>query len=171
MKRERDDQLLSRLMGFGVLGTIVGGGGAVFFLIGSIIFGGGAVVAAGFCALILILSLLTLGGAVGYGMWLNKEMETSGEVAVIPDCRVIARFAVNDIGETVFSDFDPEESKLYVKLQPPDGRTREYRTAMPTWEAALEGAKGTAHVQGDWLGQFEVQRPSPPSADADPYRR
>lgn len=149
---------------------IIGGGiGFVAMLLGSAIIGIGGLAAAGLFGVCLLVGIFMVGGTVFSGLMENKKLGTATTVTTIQDCTVQARFAINELGEMLFSDFDPEFVKLYVRLKPPTGRVLELKTAMPTWESAPEGVKGTATVQGDWLGKFEMVRPTP-AANQDPYR-
>lgn len=165
----QDDKRISNFLAIGIVMALIGGGGMLFMMVGTLVFGAAAAAASGILGLIMVIGIGFVCYALFSGLSENKKLGSATTVNVIPDCTIIARFAVNQIGEMVFSDFDPEFAKLYVKIQPPNGRPVELKTSMPTWESALEGARGTASVQGDWLGKFEVQRPKP-AEDANPYR-
>lgn len=151
---EQDDNRLSNfvMLGFGAI--VVGTG---MFLVGIIT----SAVLAGVGAGLFVLGVLSAGGATIYGLNQTKKAETTDEVVAIPDVYVVARFAINEIGETIFSDFDPEESQMFVRIKLSSGRSNEYRTAYPVWASAPEGAKGIAYVQGDWLARFELTARSP----------
>lgn len=150
-----DDKKLSNVIMVGLGLTLVGGVGAGFMFLGSMAFGLGAYIVAGFFAVMFMVGLGMLVWGITSGLKTAKKLGSTTTVEEVSGVRVVARFAVNEIGETVFSDFIPEESKLYVRLGLPSGRSVELKTSMNVWESAGEGLQGTAWIQGDWLGRFE----------------
>lgn len=101
-------------------------------------------------------------GLLGYGLFkgLYTERSASKEVAAVqmPESKIVARFAVNSIGETLFSDldidFEDPKTQLLIRVAPPEGDQIELRTNEQVWSQCGEGMTGTAVVQGDWLGSF-----------------
>ncbi|HMS54349.1 MAG TPA: hypothetical protein PKA27_03020 [Fimbriimonadaceae bacterium] len=150
-----DDKKLSNVIMVGLGLTLIGGVGAGFMFLGSIAFGLGAYIVAGFFGLMFMVGLGMLVWGISSGLNTTKKLGSATVVEELQGVKVVARFAVNEIGETVFSDFIPEESRLYVRLNLPTGRSVELKTSMNVWEAAGEGLEGTAWIQGDWLGRFE----------------
>jgi hypothetical protein len=110
------------------------------------------------------LGALVFVGSIAYGFATIRKTR-KGPVLNCPDVVVVARFAVNEAGEMVFQDFDPDDpdTKLYVHLRMPDGRNQEYRCPWQVFECCGEGMRGTAVIQGDWLGGFAPYLAQPPS--------
>jgi len=77
------------------------------------------------------------------------------------DSKIIARYAVNGHGETLFDEYymDVEDPKLkfYVRIQLPNGNSAEYHCNQIVWRHCGEAMTGTALIQGDWIGQFTPQ--------------
>ena len=145
----RDERTLSTLVLIGFVFMVVGIGCALLGFIA-----GGPLLYIG--TPMFFLGVLMAGGSTVYGLLENKKLSTTTDMSVFPDVYVVARFAVNEIGEMVFSDFFPEECKLYVRIQFRNGRSQELRTQMEVWERVPEGVRGTAHLQGDWLARFDI---------------
>lgn len=150
-----DDRRLSNILFAGFVLLLLGGVGSGFMFLATLSFGAGAYIAAGIFGILFLggLGLLIYGLATGLGF--NRRMGRVTDIRPISGATVVARFAENEIGDTVFSDFDPEGAKLYVRLAVPGGRSLELRTSAEVWHSAGEGMLGTAYVQGDWLGRFE----------------
>ena len=112
--------------------------------------------------ILMVLGLLLVGCSIVYG-FATMHRERKGPPVNHPDVLVVARFAVNEAGETVFQDFDPddEDTKLYVQLKFPGGRNQEFRCPMAVFECCCEGFRGSAVAQGDWLGSFTAFRVQP----------
>jgi len=108
------------------------------------------------------LGFLVIGATVVYG-FVSMKKDRSAPPASYPDVLIVARFAINEANEMIFQDFDPEDpdSKLYVHLKFPGGRNQEFRCPLPVFERCGEGMRGSAVVQGDWLGNFTAFQVQP----------
>lgn len=136
--------------------VIVGGGMAFAFT------GGGSVLSLKGFQTPLILALV--GGFIGavglamfaavvlWGLFFSRRETGDKKLWKFPDSRIIARFAVNSIGETVFSedhiDFDDPKTKLYLKLTDTNQEVVEMTALPEAWTQAGEGMRGVAIVQG-----------------------
>ena len=109
-----------------------------------------------------LLGLAVTGFAIVRGLRMEKGGSKSKEVVQIADCTIIARFATNVVDEVFFNEddilFDEPSTKLYVRVQPPQGRQLELKTNEAVWRTCTEGVRGYAVVQGDWLGSFTMVR-------------
>jgi len=85
----------------------------------------------------------------------------------VPDVTIASRFAVNKVGEMIFSEFefDAPGGDLYVQIRFPDGHIEEMRTAWGVFNQCGEGMRGAAMVKGSWLAGF-----APIVAQAEPLR-
>jgi hypothetical protein len=121
--------------------------------------------------LLILGALLVWGLAVGQGLSSNKKASTTTTILAIGESKIIARFGVNHLGETIFQeeylDFDDPSTRLFVKLAEPDGRRYELRTNEHVWRNCGEGMRGAAQVQGDWLASFT---PHMGQGVGNPYR-
>ncbi len=113
---------------------------------------------------IIAIPLFVIGlGVAGYAVLRGLNVEKKGQTATaayqVPDSLIIAKFATNAVGETLFSDFDilmdDPKTKFYVQIQPGQGRMMECKTNATVWQGCGEGMRGTAMLQGDWLGAFQ----------------
>lgn len=171
MLRKKDHAKVGSLLLYGLSALIVGIFALMFGLLGAAVFGSPAIVMA------VIGSFLALGGgilALGvliYGIRQEKGDSRETRVTTLENVQISARFAINRIGETLFDadyvDFDDPKTKLYVRLNRIDAPPIELRTNSSVWMGCGEGMKGRAHVQGDWLGQFEMIAGPPPTGN--PY--
>lgn len=138
-------------------GVLAGLGGMAFGIIafGLSVFIGGASMLA-LAIVVFVLGLVVLAVTVFAGLGSVKKDRSSVQTVVHNDTRVVARFAINHIGEMIF-DIDPQDIpdlKFYVRLQFRDGRQGEFSTRWEVFGAAGEGMWGAAAIQGDWLGGF-----------------
>jgi hypothetical protein len=81
---------------------------------------------------------------------------------MVTQCYVVARFAINEIGEMIFDnfDFDAPNARYYVRLKMPDGRDEEFECAQELLNQVGEGMVGNVQINGRWLGSFvPVPRP------------
>jgi hypothetical protein len=160
---QKDDAKLTNLMTAGIW-LMVGGfclGGFGFVM--AVLSGSPSMVAlSGLGGLGFVVGLIMIGATVLGGLRTEKKAATSTEAVQIPDCVITARFVTNSVGETLFSEedifFDDPKVKYFIRIQPSYGRQIELRTNMPVWQSCGEGMRGTAVVQGDWLGSFTHQR-------------
>lgn len=116
--------------------------------------------------LFLIPPLLFLTGivlaAIGLAMGFNAG-KASSKTERFQHVQVRSRFAVNEIGEMIFSNFehDAPGGELYVQIMFPDGVVRELRTAWGVFNACGEGLWGAAVVEKDWLVTFVPEIAAP----------
>jgi len=107
---------------------------------------------------LFLIGLIVTGYAVLKGLHTEKKASRSGTPHQIPDCLIIAKFATNGIGEMIFNDYDilmdDPKVKFYVQMQAQTGSKMELTTNSTVWQTCGEGMRGTAMVQGDWLGAF-----------------
>jgi len=133
--------------------------GAAAFFGGIFIFGIGIVlktiVLMAFGPIVTVLGVALAGYAVFSGVSFNKKTSTGG-VRMMSECYVVARFAVNEIGEMIFDnfDFDAPNARYYVRLKMPDGRDEEFECAHDLVMQVGEGMIGNVQVNGRWLGSF-----------------
>ncbi len=97
---------------------------------------------------------LGIGGlAIGFG---HNTSQASGQETIQQEGRVLARYAINDIGEMIFDnfDYDAEEAKYYIRVQFLGGKRDEFECARPVFDQCGEGMRGLVTVQGSWVAQF-----------------
>ncbi|HVL39735.1 MAG TPA: hypothetical protein VM328_10135 [Fimbriimonadaceae bacterium] len=110
--------------------------------------------------LIIILGILLTGTGVFYGLYRNKKLATTKDVRSEPGCQILARFAMlPGSDEMLFSesDYDPdwEGVRYFARLATSDGRSIELECPIEVFRACGEGMRGTAMIQGSWLGGFQ----------------
>lgn len=173
MIRNKDHNKLGTIIMVGIGGIVVGIGliGFGLFAFPFVGTGGAAMVGLGIL-LSSVGGVMTLGSIV-YGIRLEKGDSSTTEVVLVNDALIIGRFATNAIGEMLFDeayvDFDDPKTKLYVKVEIPGRPSIELTTNRAVWSNCCEGMRGAAHVQGNWLGQFEPKLP-PIRTSGNPYR-
>jgi hypothetical protein len=146
---EDKEKLISTLF-IGGLASFVGG---CFITFLAVVFRSGLLFAFGpFLALIGI-GLGIAGFFLGFGH--NQRLSTTS-ASVQQEGRVVARFAINQIGEMIFDnyDYDAEEGRFYVRIQYLNGKRDELECARPVFDQCGEGMRGMLNVQGSWLAQF-----------------
>jgi hypothetical protein len=160
MNAQRESRLAQMFVVGGVM--IVGG----LFGVGTLFMG-----FAGF-AMIGVLSILGGIGVIGWAVFsgLNHNNETDKGGPRLQPGYVMARFAVNEIGEMIFSnyEFDAVGGRFYVRLRFEDGHDEELECAPEVFDQAGEGMWGHAAIRGRWLGQFT---PIPKPVDQPPLAR
>jgi hypothetical protein len=106
---------------------------------------------------IMIVGLVVIAASIFHG-FMSMRKTNQQEAVNHPDVLVVARFAINEVGEMVFQDFDPDDpdTKLFVHLKFPGGRNGEFRCPLPVFDCCGEGMRGSAIVKGDWLGGFSA---------------
>ncbi len=148
-------------------------GAGLFLILGFLpfpqIMKSGAMGLAGLALLAFVAGLLLLLFALLAG--LGKINNLGKKVFKHDGVKVIARYAINSIGETIFDErymnFEDEKLKFYVRLQLPNGHSAEYHCNEIVWGHCAEMMTGTALIQGDWVGQFI---PLFGDGQGDPYR-
>jgi hypothetical protein len=105
---------------------------------------------------------------------LKKESSSYSKTPVrVPNCKITARFFINRNGEELFNESylleDEAPPKYYIRLQTQEGKSWELKCHAETWRFCGEGMKGTATIQGDWLGRFEPEQSPQPPANANPH--
>lgn len=168
----KDDAKLSNLMTVGIW-MIIGGLaiGALGFVMAMLSLATSMMALSGLGGLVFLIGLILVGATVVGGLRTEKMASTTTQAVQVPNCLIIARFATNSVGETLFSEedifFDDPKTKFFIRIQPEYGRQIELRTNLPVWQGCGEGMRGTAVVQGDWLGSFSKQLGT---ADGKPYQ-
>lgn len=144
--------------------VLLGGGLAFAFL------GGGAVMElndirapmhiARFGILLLVAGVGVLIGTIVMGLRRTSDRSYRAEPIRVPGLRVLSRFAITPVGETVFNqdyvDMEDPKTQLLVQVRYPGGRLEELRCAPDVWTQCGEGMVGDGIVQGKWLGGFAV---------------
>lgn len=102
------------------------------------------------------LGILLIVGALGYGFFVSAT-ERQGPRRAMPG-KVLARYAVNRQGHMLVAEWEIEAAdrpKYYVRMDfgPQVGST-ELECVEPVFYQCGEGMRGTAEVQGKWLGAF-----------------
>ncbi|MFQ3586214.1 MAG: hypothetical protein SNJ74_09025 [Fimbriimonadaceae bacterium] len=107
-------------------------------------------------ALVLVGLAAALVG-LAWGLRESKKLGSkTGRVVEYPDCQIVMRFAYRDgaiLTEPWQWEDDPSVER-YVKVRLPDGRVREFRTSPEVHAGCGDGMRGTASVDGLWLGRF-----------------
>jgi hypothetical protein len=171
----KDDGRLARLLMLGV-GLFLGGGLFILMSVfGGILIKGPAMPLLGGMGM---LSVLAGVGCAGYALYLGLSKETGATGATIteiPDCKISARFLISSVGEQLFNEDDLVDedltAKYYIRMNTPDGKAWELKCHPETWRFCGEGMRGSAQVQGDWLGKFvplAITGAAPP--EGNPYR-
>lgn len=145
-------------------GLLLGGlfcflAGVAFMVFAWIVIGGWAwIVGPVFLALGV---LLALGGLV-VGLVHNAK-GSKGAARPVEEGRVVARYAINDLGEMIFDAFDLDApiARYYVRLQFLDGRRDEMQARREVFDQCGEGMRGLVYAQGGWLTQFAPLPDSP----------
>ena len=148
MNARRENQISWMLL-LGVAGFF---GGGFVFLIGMVL---KAIPLMAMGPILILGGLCLAGYGVFSGMSFNKKASTGG-VRMMSECYVVARFAVNQIGEMIFDnfEFDAPGARYYVRLKMPDGRDEEFECAHDLVMQVGEGMIGNVQVNGHWLGSF-----------------
>jgi hypothetical protein len=107
----------------------------------------------------LFAGMLIIGGVAVYGLWRHRK-RFEGPQRTIENAYVLACTAVDkQTGEHVYYWRDyPDPLNYYVRLMEPNGKQNEYETAREVFETVMEGARGTAVCQGQWLCSFQAHR-------------
>ena len=173
MMNPRGEKFVSRMLLGGCATTLFGG-----LLFGMVFFGGllrmretqgadiGQLLGAAFFLLIALagMAMMVLGLVSGFKFSAGGD---AGAMKHLPEVVVVSRFAMNEVGEMIFTDFeyDAPGGKLYVQLRYPDGHVEEMRTAWGVFSQCGEGMRGAAMVKGTWLSSF-----APMITEAEPLR-
>jgi hypothetical protein len=149
--------LIANAMLGGIISAVLG---VVLTLMG---FMGGTGVLAALGMVLLAGGIGAMVWSVSTGLYRVNKLGSTNAVSEATGVRVVARFAVNHLGEMLF-DIDPidmPELKYYVRLMFADGRQGEFKTVWEVFAEAGEGMYGDVAYQGDWLSRF-TKRPAPP---------
>lgn len=114
-----------------------------------------------------LVGVVMVAGALGYGIYLNNHVD-HGIAATLDQCQVIARYAMDPVGNMMTDDYQIEgceRPRFYVRLQTGAGKSTEYECARGTYDQCGEGMWGEAELKGHWLGRFTPYIGMPP-ADA-----
>lgn len=157
MNARREDQIAWMLVvgifmlpiGFFVLMMGMATKAMVLMALGPLVFVGGVVLA---------------GWGVFFGHFTNRSASKSG-VQWVYNCYVVGRFAIDQNGEMIFSDFEENDLprvKFFVRLKHPEGHDQEYECSRELISQIGEGMMGSVQVKGRWLGSFvPAPRPQP----------
>ena len=152
-------------LGIGVL--VVSGGFWMMLLLRTAL----ASLVVGLGAFGIFTGLLLMGYGIAKGLHVEHAASKTTTQVQMPECRIVARFAINSIGETLFSemdiDFEDPKTQFLIRVAPAHGAQIELKTNEQVWLQCGEGMRGTLVVQGDWLGSFVPIRGA---GEGDPYR-
>lgn len=174
MMNPRGEKFVARMVMGGIASVLIGG----FLFCVFFFFGIGQVAesegkSSGGMAISVFGGLLAVAGIVmiiwglASGLKFSSDKGSTQGARHLPEVVVASRFAVNSVGEMIFSNFeyDAPGGKLYVQLKFPDGHTEEFRTAWGVFGQCGEGMKGAALVNGSWISSF-----APIMLKAEPLR-
>lgn len=138
------------LMMMGGVGCFLAG---MFFTFLAVMFASTMFFAIGLLSMLVGVALGIGSLFLGFGHNRNRD---AGAVAAPTEGRVVARFAINDIGEMIFDnyDFDAEDARFYVRIQFLGGKRDEFECARPVFDQCGEGMRGMLVIEGGWLSQF-----------------
>src|SRR4051794_32090050 len=121
---------------FGGVGCFVAG---LFFTFLALILSSSLFYAIGPSSLFVGVILGVVGLLIGYGH--NKSMGSASAPKAEGEGRIVARFAINDVGEMIFDnfDYDAEDGRYYVRVQFLGGRREEFECARPVFDQCGEG--------------------------------
>lgn len=148
----RESRIATGMLG-GIIAAVVG---VVLVLVG-VMGRNGLLMSSGI--LLAVGGIVSMAVSVGAGLNRVRGDQKTRAVTEARNCRVVARFALNHLGEMLF-DIEPQDIddlKYFVRLQFADGRQGEFKTTWEVFSAAGEGMYGDAAFQGDWLGRFTPQ--------------
>jgi hypothetical protein len=153
---ERKHSLIGFMMGVGLFLFLVVG-----FFVYILAFGAGidrpVVDAFNLLKFIPVIGFFMYVGGLFYGIY-SEKTEHQGLRKTIPNCRVIARYAITRDHRLVTDESEFEfldRPNYYVKLLSPNDGSIEYKCQPPVYFACGEGMIGEAQVQGNWLGSFK----------------
>lgn len=141
--------------------------GGLFCFLGGVAFMVFAWIVVGAWAWILGPILIALGillALIGLAVGMVHNAKTPKGVArPREEGRVVARYAINDLGEMIFDAFDLDApiARYYVRLQFLDGRRDEMQCQRSVFDQCGEGMRGLVYAQGGWLTQFTPLPDSP----------
>lgn len=146
---EFNQKLIASLLAIGVGLFFLGCFGLVFF------FNPKTFYLAVLCVILAVGGVALVGASIFYGITVDQKTKVSAEV-VEPNCRVMARYGVDDRNEIITADwaYDSEGFRPFVRIHCPTRGAMELECAMPVWEQCGEGMLGEAVIQGRWLSSF-----------------
>jgi hypothetical protein len=106
--------------------------------------------------IMIVGGILLAGWGIFAGHMTNRKAENAG-ARWLSNCYVVGRFAVNQNGEMIFSDFedlDHPRTKFFVRLKGQDGQDDEFECSQDLIAQIGEGMVGNVQVKGRWLGSF-----------------
>lgn len=147
---EGKEKVISSMMLWGAIGFLAG----LFFFFLAIVFGSGLFFGLG--GLLVMCGILSAALSLYIGFSHNRASGPDGPMQPQQEGRVMARFAINGIGEMIFDnyDYDAEDARFYVKVQYLNGKRDEFECARPVFDQCGEGMRGLLTVQGSWLSMF-----------------
>lgn len=140
------------------IGFLMLGGGAAFLFGGfvaafGLLFGAGLLTGLGSFLVFAGLSAAVIGFILGFA---HTRDAADGPPRPEQEGRILARYAINQLGEMLFDNFDEdaEEARWYVRVQFLSGAREELECARAVFDQCGEGMRGMLTIQGSWLGQF-----------------
>lgn len=157
MNVRRENQIAWMLL-VGILMLPVG----IFVMLAGMMFKAGVLMALG--PLLFVGGIVMAGWGIFWGHATNRSIGKSG-VQWVTNCYVVGRFAIDQNGEMIFSEFEDNDLprvKFFVRLKHPEGHDQEYECSRELISQIGEGMTGSAQVKGRWLGSFTpAPRPQP----------
>lgn len=157
MNVRRENQIAGMLL----VGILMLPGG-IFVMLGGMMFKAQLLMALGL--VISVGGVFLAGWGVFFGHATNRSAGKSG-VQWVNNCYVVGRFAIDQNGEMIFSEFEDNDLprvKFFVRLKHPEGHDQEYECSRELISQIGEGMTGSAQVKGRWLGSFTpAPRPQP----------
>lgn len=102
--------------------------------------------------------IVLVGVGVFWGLWHVVNRHAGPEIREY-NCRIMARYGVNEQNETVIADWvhDGDGIRTYVRVWSPTRGAQEFECAYPVWCQCGEGMLGQAITKGKWLSGFFMQ--------------
>lgn len=102
---------------------------------------------------------VVLGIGVFWGLWQVVNRNAGPEIREY-NCRVMARYGVNEQNEVVTADWvgAGEEIRTFVRIWSPTRGAQEFECAYPVWCQCGEGMLGQSITEGKWLSAFFIQQ-------------
>lgn len=150
-----DDSNKQRLIGFLLVGAV-----GLFLFGGFLMFVGfvlGSALLATLGPVLVFFGLVAAGTGLAIGFIHNRD-RAHGAPRPQEEGRIMARFAINQLGEMIFDNIDEqaERARYYVRILFLDGRREELECGRPVFDQCGEGMRGLLTMQGGWLTGFQA---------------
>lgn len=104
---------------------------------------------------VILAGIISVVVGIFSGLGRVHKQGSAQERQMMPGAQIICRFALDYQRQMVFdTGLMLDDFQRYVQIQFADGRKGEFKTNVEVWENCPDGMKGTAIIQGDWLGAF-----------------